>query len=387
VYSIFEESKGFIVCDYFEEVWATDPNQEATEFFRTQQPDSAIYSADIYGEKHIIAQYYSKVLGLTYYQALPERLATKESNVLKIWYSVFSVVVVMIAAIYTTYIYWAIKRPINILAKSLKEVQNENFHFKIEHKKKDEFSFVYQAFNEMTERLDTLINEVYVQKLLSQKSEFRQMQAQINPHFLYNSFFILRKRLSQKQYDDASAYCDMLGKYFEYITKNYDDYSTLGQETKHARLYAELQLIRFRDRVDIEFADLPAEYEDWIIPKLILQPVIENAFKYGLEGKAFDGFLRVGFTVDDEYVDICVEDNGDTFLGDNENLQKLNSIFEGIDDLQEIRGLLNIHKRIQIFSEDKESGVFFSQSELGGLKVTLHIRKGKRADDNKISGG
>ena len=84
----------------------------------------------------------------------------------------------------------------------------------------DEFSYVYSGFNDMEDRLKHLIDEVYIQTNLAQRAQLKQLQAQINPHFLYNSFFTLSRRIKRQDYENAEEFAKHLGNYFRYLTRS-----------------------------------------------------------------------------------------------------------------------------------------------------------------------
>jgi len=206
------------------------------------------------------------------------------------------------------------------------------------------------------------------QKILANQAELRQLQAQVNPHFLYNSFFILRSRINKRDWIGSETYCGMLGTYFQFLTKNYHDTTTLAYELDHARVYAEIQAVRFRNRISVSIEKLPNNVENINVPKLILQPIIENAFKYGLEEMEKNGLLKVSFQlVDQKGVIIHIDDNGLAY--DEEKIAHLQRLFAN-DEIKEPSGLLNIHKRLELFMGNG-SGLGLCKSTLGGLRVSI----------------
>jgi len=333
-----------------------------------------MYSYNENNEEYLVMGYHSKYLNATYAQAIPTKTVYSEIYKFRRWYYIFSLVICMTVFVYITFTYRSIKKPLNILLESFADVEIEKFNKRIKHNKDDEFTIVFEAFNQMSERIKTMINDVYLQKILLQKAELRQLQAQINPHFLYNSFFILKNRISSGSKEDAEKFCEMMGSYFSYITKNYKDYSTLKEEVKFARIYAEIQGIRFIERMEIHFDDLEEKYEHIKVPKLIIQPILENAFKYGLENKEFEGVLQVRFAEHDGYLQIIVEDNGDNYAESSQKIRTLNELFVHYEQIDEPSGLLNINRRLKIFYGN-ECGINVMKSEeLGGLKVILSLK-------------
>lgn len=341
------------------------------------EPGVSTQRLRIQGEPYLAVGYRSEPLHLSYVQFIPERLAFKTINEFRSWYVVFSLLVLLIVIVGTVFSNYEIRKPVDSLVDALHKVEAGDFGVQLdrEGRYRNEFAVIFEAFNNMVNRICTLINDVYVQKILIQRAELRQMQAQINPHFLYNSFYILKKRINNGEYEEAKSFTDMLGAYFSFLNKNYRDCTTLSEEVRMAQIYAKIQGIRFRDRIQILFEELPAELEKVTVPQLILQPILENAFKYGLEEIEFDGLLRVSFDSDAEFITVTVEDNAETFSKNDDTLKKLQDFIGQSDQITEVSGLFNIHRRLQLFTGYPGTGLSFSRSGYGGLKVTMRISR------------
>jgi two-component system sensor histidine kinase YesM len=334
-------------------------------------------------ENYLLLSHYSEAIGAYYIQAVPEKIIFSSTMTFRDWFLALGGVLALAVGLYILYIYRVVELPMRILIRAFEGLENENFNIKINRKASEEFSTVYQSFNKMVEKLNKLIQDVYIQKILNQKSQLRQLQAQINPHFYYNSFFMLRNRIANKQYEDAEQFCDMLGRYYLYLNKNNKDIAPLSEEVEYAKIYAEIQAQRFKDRIQVHFDDLPEQYKDMSVPKLILQPIIENSFKYGLEEKEFEGQLRISFDDDGKYLYIHIEDNGErfNFLSDQNKLDEFNQLFD-IDSVKfenDYSGLMNIKMRLRLYF-NSQSDLIFSKSDLGGLKTTLKLRSPQGGD-------
>ena len=125
-------------------------------------------------------------------------------------------------------------RLLTLLMDAFNEMKKGNLNSRIHHSSKNEFSYIYEAFNDTEDKLNKLIDEVYVQKNLVQKAQMKQLQAQINPHFLYNSFFILSRRIKREDIEGAEKLSIHLSNYFKYLTRDGADYIMLYQEVVHA---------------------------------------------------------------------------------------------------------------------------------------------------------
>lgn len=147
----------------------------------------------------------------------------------------------------------SLRHPINTILNGFRRVQSSNWKEHIEERRKDEFNDLYQGFNDMEDQIDRLINEVYVQTNLAQRAQLKQLQAQIAPHFLYNSFFLLSRRIKRHDYEKADMLAKHLGTYFQYLTRNEADDVALAYEVNHTRSYAAIQGARFINRIQIDF--------------------------------------------------------------------------------------------------------------------------------------
>lgn len=133
-----------------------------------------------------------------------------------------------------------VHKPLSKLTDAFDEVEHGNFQVQIIQTGNDDFAYLYHAFNNMALKLSRLIERDYNQKLLLQKAEMKQLQAQINPHFLYNSFFMLQ-RMIRFEPEEASMVANALASCFRYITKNSMDHVTLAEEYAHMKNYVYIQ--------------------------------------------------------------------------------------------------------------------------------------------------
>lgn len=273
---------------------------------------------------------------------------------------------------YTIYLKGLIKKPLDTLGAAFLQVENGDFNVSIRHDNADEFKNIFHRFNAMVVKLNNLIDQVYRQKILMQKAELKQLQSQINPHFLYNSFFILNTMSRIGDYENLEKFTLQLGDYFRFITRSAADEIAMRREVEHARTYTDIQSMRFSNRIRVEFDELPEPYENLIVPRLILQPVIENSFEHGLEQKASDGILRIRFQALENGLNTIVEDNGEDASASM--IKSLSASLTEDNMHKEITGIININQRLKLKFGEK-SGVFVERSELGGVKVILHIEQ------------
>ncbi|MCD9020608.1 sensor histidine kinase [Cohnella silvisoli] len=319
------------------------------------------------GKLLLAASENSAYLGMDMVRYIPADAVFKPIDNYRVWFWIFSFSALLIVLLFSYSLYSIMHRPLLKLLRAFRRLRSGDMQIRIRHNHNDDFNYLYMYFNQTVENLDVLIEQVYRQKILVQKAELKHLQAQINPHFLYNSFFILHRMIKGRDMANSLVFSRELGNYMKYITRSAAETTELANEVAHARSYAEIQAMRFSNRLRVEFAQLPDTIANKQIPRLILQPIIENAVVHGLPNKVTDAYIRVSFPSMEGAVAIVVEDNGEELT--DLKMSSLRKQLEFHDDNQETTGLLNIHRRIQL-KYGMESGLTVSRSEWGGLKVT-----------------
>ncbi|WP_145036601.1 sensor histidine kinase [Paenibacillus sp. Y412MC10] len=324
--------------------------------------------SNINGQKMYVVSVKSDYLNMLLLRYIPQELIFVPLRDFYIWLWVFTGAGAMIMLFYSIYTYNLIHKPMRKLVGSFRHVESGNFNVSIHVNSKNEFGYLYQGFNSMVQNVSALIEQVYKQKILNQRAELKQLQSQISPHFLYNSLFLINT-MAKLGDDNLIPFTKLLGDYFQFITRNASDFLPLREEVEHARTYSEIQFMRFPSRLTIQFEDLPDEVKEIQVPRLILQPILENAFKYAVEQTKVKGLITMRFQQEDRALRIIVEDNG-TDLSES----KLSALQKLLNDTSNIEtsGLINIHRRLRLIYGD-EHGLFLERSAMGGLKVTLQL--------------
>lgn len=281
-------------------------------------------------------------------------------------YTLVSLVVILIFALSVRRM---ISKPVKTLIQSFKRLKSGDFSARVTYEKQDEFQYLYSSYNDMTAHLQELIDQVYEQKILAQRSELKQLQSQINPHFLYNSFFNIYRMAKDEDFENISAFSQYLGNFYQYITRDSADWVPLLKEVEHAQAYLNIQSMRFHNRLNVDIEKLPASYTSFLVPRLMLQPIMENAFEHGLK-HVEDPVLTIRYHLLQNELQIVIQDNG---IGMNEDAYKQLMDKLGSDDkMIETTAMINIHRRLKIKFGDS-SGITVIRNKTRGLKVTIHI--------------
>lgn len=332
---------------------------------------SQVQSFQIGKERYLLMVRRSDYLGLDLFSYLPERYIYTEMERYRNMFFVFSGMALVVVAVFSFALYRLVQRPMKLLATSLQKVEQGDLTVRIVGGTSNvEFDYLYRTFNDMVQAIKNLLDQNAKQWELTQQAQLRQLQAQVNPHFLYNSFFILYRMASDEDYEGITHFLTHLSEYYRFLTRNANSDIPLEQEMEHARNYMAIQLLRFGRRIRCEFAPLPDAFRPVMVPRLIVQPILENAFEHGLKDVEADGLIRVGFSQEAGFFTITVENNGGALT--DEKLAGMKAALSRRQD-GEITGILNIHRRLQLkFGES--SGLSLSRGVLGGLRVEIRIR-------------
>lgn len=316
----------------------------------------------------------SEILGMTLFSFIPEKVIMNDLYKYRTWFWLISVGAVILVLLFSLSIYEIIHRPLRTLIASFKKVDEGDLDISVQYSRKDEFRFLYDHFNATVEKLKRLVGEVYEERLLVQDAELKKLQSQINPHFLYNCFYILYRMVEPLGEPLVEKFCLSLGRYFEFITRSNTDEVPLSMEMEYARVYSDIQSIRFSNRIQVVFDTLPPGMEKRKVPRMIVQPLIENAYKHGLYNKLEQGLIAVKTAMVDDKLHISVEDNGDEM--DDPVIERIRNSLENVQSPSESMGLTNVHRRL-LLKFGPASGLYVTRGQSGGLKVDVIIPAGE----------
>lgn len=290
--------------------------------------------------------------------------------------SIFLFIAVILLSIIFAFLLFFRKifRPLEVLlVDAFGQIKRSNFSYRIPLPGKGEvFRNLYENFNYMAERIDVLISRELKQQILINQANFKHLQDQINPHFMYNSYFLLYRLIKKRDIEGSLVVCENLGNFFQYITRDSGDSKSLEEEIRHARSYAVIQAYRFQNKIQIDFPELPEKYGYVEVPRLIVQPLIENVFKYvvGDLDEEEEVQLRVSYEENEEDLLVIVENSGSI---SDEMLKQIQTRIEQPEEGAEVTALVNINSRLNLFFKQKSS-LAVRKSSLGGLKIILYLK-------------
>lgn len=340
------------------------------EILRVSRAETGCGNMTYRGQELFVATAMSKEKDIVIAICLPKWESFKTIEVYRVWLILQVILIFLVIAGYAAYLFHFIHAPIQRLALAFQSLEAGDFSVRIMHQPQDEFNYIYTRFNSMTGRLKDLVDTVARQSVAAKQAELRQLQAQIKPHFLYNSFFVLETMITMQDLEGASAFARHIAMYFESIHKSDQERIDLESELSHARLYLAIQSARFSRRVIESMDACPEGWGQVLVPRLIIQPIIENAFEHGVERTAGKCAIRVSIRNRGHYLEIIIEDSGKEL--DDEKLAILRARLERGSEGSDWSTLDNISHRLKL-DHGASSGLTVSRSELGGLRVELRI--------------
>ncbi|TCL75118.1 two-component system sensor histidine kinase YesM [Hydrogenispora ethanolica] len=304
------------------------------------------FIAEVNGEKMLIGYTTSPYTGWKYVSMEPIRevvLNTVEIRNLAIWVNLLSIsLAVFLAFLFSQSIY----RPIRVLKDSMKQVESGNLTVQIPGARQDEFGMLNRGFNRMINQIQRLIDELYHEKLLKKEAELKSLQAQINPHFLYNTLDSIHWLSRFHKLDEVSQLTFALSNFYRLSLASGRETVTVAETIALIQEYLKIQKIRYGDKIAVEVEADPAMLQYPVLP-MIIQPLVENAIGHGIEKKKGPGRIRVALEGCDGGMVFTVQDNG---LGiAPEKLRRIQRQLQGCrDENGESFALLNIHRRIRL---------------------------------------
>lgn len=234
---------------------------------------------------------------------------------------------------------------IHTLQRAMKQVRNGDFSRRVTISSNDEIGHLGEGFNRMIDEIDRLVSEVYETEIREKEAKIRVLQGQMNPHFLYNTLESINMLSIAKGNLEVSDMVSSLGKLMRYTIDHHSKNVTLKEELDFIRSYINIQQTRLGEKLKY-MEDIDSTLLDYLIPKLLLQPLVENSIIHGIQHR--EGFIKVHIFKGERDLQIIISDNG---RGANEDL--IQTIQQSLKDASlpiDSKGiaLSNVNERIKM---------------------------------------
>ena len=329
-----------------------------------------------YEKNNLIEQEFYAGFGLTFYAELFNAAIFGS-----LWSSILitfmvSVVLIIALTIFSHLISLRYVKPLKTIAKKIKQVGGGDFKTKLEDYRIEELKNISETFNDMTDYINKLIVEVYENQLIAKQSELQYVQAQMNPHFLYNVLSMIGMKAALNNDKEVQELIHKLSKLYQgKIFRKNEPVILLSEEMEIIDFYLSIQNSRFGDKItySIEYEEGKEFYSNLSVPRLSIEPIVENAVCHGLEPKNGDGHISVNIGENAGNLMITVIDDG---IGFDADAVEKESNYKGHTHV----GLLNTDRMIKnLYGE--EFGINIKSKSGVGTKVTITLPICKEEDE------
>lgn len=273
----------------------------------------------------------------------------------------------------------AVVRPLEDLTRNMQTIAEGDLKLTLAGMpaRTDEIGILIARFSSMVDRLRYLVNEVYQNKIEKQAYEFKALQAQINPHFLYNSLSLINSKAIIAGQDDISQMAQLLSTFYRTTLNRGRDIITVEDEWKNVTAYIRIQLMMHRNSFDFE-EQLDPDIAPCLMPNLLLQPLVENAILHGIDGKNTPdrGRLVIRGACEKGLLVFTISDNG-CGMDEAQRRQLLLADTKGY-------GVQNVNRRVQL-RYGKEYGLAYSSAPGAGTTAQLVFPMGEQAEEEDSS--
>lgn len=325
----------------------------------------------------------SAVSGLYYFALVPVTNINREILTLRNIIMLVCILTVCFAILLSTFFSKSIYIPINRMVSAMgKLVFRPDFDYFIKEKRKDEFGILYNSFNEMVKGIKQLFEQLFQEKLKKKEAQLKFLQAQINPHFLYNtlnSIYCISKLHNVNEITELSY---ALTNFFRISFSGGLEFIKVREMLDQIGYYLRIQNIRYKDQFELTM-DVDEELMDFPVLKFLLQPLVENSIVHGMKNIEGKGLIEItGYIVNDN-IKFTVRDNG--FGISQDGLEKIqNSLYQLSDEVESGNtfALRNIHRRIRLHYGEKYGIRIFSTEGEGTVVEVILPFTGKAGGEN-----
>lgn len=257
----------------------------------------------------------------------------------------FAAIFVLITVL-SYYIPLSITRPIRKLSEVTDQVAKGDLTVRSDVRSGAEVSVLSDSLNTMIDKIDELLEQVKKEQIRLRKAEFELLQSQINPHFLYNTLDAIVWLAEAGEQKKVVSMVGSLSDFFRTSLNQGKDIITIKEELQHSRSYLEIQQMRYQDILNYEIY-VPEELHQYLIPKITIQPLVENALYHGIKNKRGPGRIVISGRKEEDFLILQIEDNG---IGMRK--ERLDQVKEGMNQKipteKDIYGLYNVNERIRL---------------------------------------
>jgi len=316
---------------------------------------------------------HSDSTGWTTVGVIPLRYINKDLAGIQYLTVIIIVLTIIIGVTVSVIIAQSLILPLENTVNALEKFSRGDFAVRLKENRCDEIGKLNRIFNKAIKEINELMQKVTQSEILNKEMEFKTLQSQMNPHFLYNTLDTINWLAFKEKQTEICNLVAAISSLIRASISNKKSIITIEQELDYVKNYIYIQHIRYKDRFDIIY-DIDESLLKQAVPKLIIQPIVENAIIHGIENSKNKNLLYISVKRENECIIIIVKDTG-IGMTDEKVSELLKEPLNAEGDEQKAHtnlGLYAVHKRIQLMYGDLYG--LTVQSQAGeGTTVTLHI--------------
>ncbi len=312
------------------------------------------------------------------YSIMPQSVLEENQKTLTRNLFLIAFLMVAAAAVLTTVVSRSVIRPLDILMGTIQRIKNGETGLRTEIVRKDEIGELGQNFNEMLDQMEELRRKENQVTLLLGQAEYKALQAQINPHFLYNTLDTMSSIAEIRDCPEVSMLSHSLSNIFRYSLNMKDPFSTVAKEISHLKNYTYVMDVRMQNHVRYIY-DIDEDVLQNQIPRISIQPLVENALNHGLRNKRGEKEIRIRIRKKAGILEICVADNGVGMDAKELNRSLTKNDLQRVEQGNSI-GLFNINARIKMLYGE-EFGIILESTQGEGTSVYVTLPAGAAEAD------
>jgi len=376
-YMIFDDN--FYIM--YDDILKND-SQFFTYDFRYQmlEKDEDLRIVKINGRSYLFCTLSSSANGLILLAEVPVQMIIENNKYIAFITTLMIIISIIFSGILALIVTNRITNPIKKVVQAMKKVEKGDLNTKVEIAGNDEIGYMSRRFNVMVENLNELFKTNMEKQERLRIAEIKYLQAQINPHFLYNTLDSIKWLAKLNGVDEISIIVSKLGNLLKNSINSRDDLVTVEDSMYLIDSYLSIQKIRFGDKFEA-FIDVDKSIMKCLVPKLVIQPVVENAIIHGIENKMSKGTVRITGTKVNDTIIFEISDDG---IGiSKEKLKKLKSSV-ALEKTSESIALSNISSRIKLYYGEEYGLEIFSEVEKGTrVRLVMPVNMGCTIKEDK----
>lgn len=347
-----------MILDQDSAVVSTKNNRDIGTIYRNNEKDNKV----------IRATYRTEFTGYSFFLETEKDKVLADLKEFRYFLAVILLIVFCVALIPTVFITQAMYQPLKNLTRTMELVSEGELDQRVEVTTKDEIGTLSHNFNHMLEHIQNLIDQLVKEEILKKDAELEALQYQITPHFMYNTLNSIKYAALLKGEEKIGGMIESFVELLQASINKKGIFVTVAEELHFIENYMVLQNMRYEDKIVISY-EVQSEAEGCFLPRLMLQPLVENAILHGMDIKTGNSHITIRGTIEHNMLYLAVEDNGRGMSdGQIEELLKIKEKkTRGMSGI----GVVNVLERLKLYY-GTDGGIMYESSE-NGTKACIYL--------------